>query len=269
MPIIRSADDWQPEHVVRFWDWHASRSAADSFYFGLQAGAAVTHLLKLKGLLHGRVLDFGCGPGYLLEHLARQGVDAYGVDSSPGSVEHATHRCQGLPGFRGVQTTSEECIIPFDGHFDLIVCCETIEHLRVEQALRLYANLASRIRAGGHLLVTAPFAEDLNQGMAYCPFCDCEFHRWQHFRSLTKEALLDELQRSGLEVVQVDAIDVARYDPKARLSQRPVWWRLIDPSRRLALFALEILFPTYQRAIEQRWRTSAGPNLYAIARKKP
>lgn len=43
----------------------------------------------------GPVLDVGCGPGTVTEHLAGLGVDVSGVDLSPRMVEHARRRFPG------------------------------------------------------------------------------------------------------------------------------------------------------------------------------
>ncbi len=44
----------------------------------------------------GPVLDVGCGPGTVTAHLANLGVDAAGVDLSPGMIEHARRLHPGL-----------------------------------------------------------------------------------------------------------------------------------------------------------------------------
>ncbi len=41
----------------------------------------------------GRVGDLGCGPGRVTSHLAQMGVDAFGIDLSPGMIEVARRTC--------------------------------------------------------------------------------------------------------------------------------------------------------------------------------
>nr|WP_239091564.1 class I SAM-dependent methyltransferase [Streptomyces sp. SID14478] len=44
----------------------------------------------------GPVADVGCGPGRITAHLRRSGVDAFGIDLSPGMVEVARREHPGL-----------------------------------------------------------------------------------------------------------------------------------------------------------------------------
>ena len=57
--------------------WHGPVSAADQ---------------RLLAKVHGPVLDVGCGPGRIVERLARQGVVALGIDPAPGAVSLARRR---------------------------------------------------------------------------------------------------------------------------------------------------------------------------------
>jgi SAM-dependent methyltransferase len=48
--------------------------------------ALITHHLSIRP---GIVLDVGCGPGHLTEHLRLLGVDATGIDLVPEFIDHA------------------------------------------------------------------------------------------------------------------------------------------------------------------------------------
>jgi len=47
---------------------------------------------QLLAMVSGPVLDIGCGPGRIVERLARRGVVALGVDPAPGAVSLARRR---------------------------------------------------------------------------------------------------------------------------------------------------------------------------------
>jgi methionine biosynthesis protein MetW len=72
-----------------------------------------------------RVLDSGCGPGFLAELLARHGVDVVGTDVS--AVGPQRTRARGIEA-RQVDLDTEP--LPFsDGEFDAVVANSNLEHL--------------------------------------------------------------------------------------------------------------------------------------------
>jgi SAM-dependent methyltransferase len=82
-----------------------------------------------------RVLEVGCGEGYVLRHLAdwMPGVRFDGLELDAASLGRARARCPEASLLRG-----DACALPFgDGTFDLVVCLEVLEHLPdPERALR-------------------------------------------------------------------------------------------------------------------------------------
>src|SRR5690349_18484127 len=85
--------------------------------------AFLTILAESAGL--GVVADVGCGPGHITAYLHRMGVDAVGVDLSPGMVAVARHRHPDL-GF----TVGSLLSLPVDdGGWAGAVCAYSIIHL--------------------------------------------------------------------------------------------------------------------------------------------
>ena len=83
-----------------------------------------------------RVLDVGCGPGFLMLFLAELGVEVEGIDFSPSSHELAP------PEVRARITIGDvsEPHVP-ERSFDLVVCREVLEHLTVLQVRRTVEQL--------------------------------------------------------------------------------------------------------------------------------
>jgi methionine biosynthesis protein MetW len=72
-----------------------------------------------------RVLDSGCGPGFLAELLAKHGVDVVGTDVSATGPERTRAR-----GIDAQQVDLDTDPLPFaDGAFDAVVANSNLEHL--------------------------------------------------------------------------------------------------------------------------------------------
>ena len=132
----------------------------------------------------GRVLDVGCGPGYLVEVLP-DGCRYVGIDSVAGAVNSVRSR-GGLAYEADVQSE----LIP-EQPFDSIVSLACIEHLADPSAfLTLYRSL---LKDGGVLVLTTP-----------TPAGD-RLHRMLQVLRLTSSAL-KELHESVLSRRQLKAL---------------------------------------------------------------
>ncbi|QBF26375.1 class I SAM-dependent methyltransferase [Pseudomonas tructae] len=82
-PDTRLLQSWQ--HNAHAWIKAVRSGAIDS----RQQVTDQAILLAVLGRQPGRVLDLGCGEGWLLRALAERGIDAVGVDGDPTLVEAA------------------------------------------------------------------------------------------------------------------------------------------------------------------------------------
>ena len=103
-----------------------------------------------EGLGHaGRALDLGCGDGRLSADIpARELVLA---DVSALALERARRR---LPRAETVLLAPDAPLPLADSSFDLVVCAETLEHVRDVQLL--LSEVRRVLRPGGRLAVTTP-----------------------------------------------------------------------------------------------------------------
>jgi SAM-dependent methyltransferase len=74
-----------------------------------------------------RVLDVGCAKGLLVQAMAAQGVDAYGIDVSEHAITTAHEDIR--PRLRVASATD-----PIEGRYDLITCIEVLEHMGPQDA---------------------------------------------------------------------------------------------------------------------------------------
>jgi SAM-dependent methyltransferase len=110
-------------------------------------------LPEVKGL---RVLEVACGRGGFVVSLARSGAFAYGMDFSFAAVKAARGK---ILNERDATHTyllqGDAHALPFpDGYFDLVISCETIEHL--PSPLKALGEFYRVARPGGRLFLTTP-----------------------------------------------------------------------------------------------------------------
>ena len=94
-------------------------------------------------------LDLGCGDGRLTAELHASELAI--ADVSEVALERAGAR---LPAATPVQLTPDEPLPLADGSFDLVLCAETIEHVRDVQLL--LSEVRRVLRPRGRLALTTP-----------------------------------------------------------------------------------------------------------------
>jgi SAM-dependent methyltransferase len=132
-----------------------------------------------------RALDLGCGDGTLTAELDAAELTA--ADVSKLALERAGGRLG-----RDVRLTELEpdAPLPFaDGEFDLVLCAETIEHVRDVQLL--LSEVRRVLRPGGTLALTTPSSRALMRPPD--PLSP-------HLRFLTRASLRDLLGELGFDL---------------------------------------------------------------------
>ena len=104
-----------------------------------------------------RVLDVGCGTGYLLRLLARrcpEATELAGVDPAPSMIS-AAERAAGDRRLRFTIGTAERLPCP-DGVFDLVISTTSFDHWADQQAG--LSECARVLAPGGHLVLADLFS---------------------------------------------------------------------------------------------------------------
>lgn len=107
----------------------------------------LTNLATLVGT--GSVLDVGCGPGRVTALLQSLGVDAFGIDLSPGMIEVAR---RDHPGLRFEVGSMTDLDLPDDSLGGIVSWWSSI-HLPPDAYATAYSEFYRVLRPGGQLLV--------------------------------------------------------------------------------------------------------------------
>ena len=111
----------------------------------------VRSALGLAGASSGaRVLDFGCGLGYLTHALVRAGFDARGLEFSPAAVAFASR----IFGPSYIQGNEDDILSRRLGLFDGVLLVEVLEH--VQDPYKLLTSCKGLLKPNGFLIVTTP-----------------------------------------------------------------------------------------------------------------
>ncbi len=105
-----------------------------------------------------RILDLGCGSGWLCEYFARLGYQVTGIDISPALVAVARERLSKVPyGLDHEKILNYRFLVhdveaePLKEAFEAIICYDSLHHFEDERAV--LKNVAAMLDYGGQLFV--------------------------------------------------------------------------------------------------------------------
>ncbi|WP_205325092.1 bifunctional 2-polyprenyl-6-hydroxyphenol methylase/3-demethylubiquinol 3-O-methyltransferase UbiG [Glycomyces sp. YM15] len=119
--------------------------------------AAFAELVEASG--NPRVLDIGCGPGYVTEYLHGLGLDASGIDLSPEMIALARKAYPDLAFATGDMTAVD---LP-DGGLGGVLSRSSIIHVPPERLPAVFEECHRLLAPGGHLLLMFQAHTDTSQ----------------------------------------------------------------------------------------------------------
>jgi SAM-dependent methyltransferase len=105
-----------------------------------------------------RLLDIGCGSGAFTIGASRRGYKALGLSWDERNQNVAEERASicnaALAEFEVLDVRHLDQRVDLREHFEIVVCCENIEHILNDQ--KLMVDMSRCLKSGGTLLLTAP-----------------------------------------------------------------------------------------------------------------
>lgn len=233
--------EWTPEQVARFWDYQSHRPSAAANYFSIGHGMPVAKrtLSRVAKSKSASILDFGCGTGNLLKFISqlRPDIRLHGADFSHESIRAAQETCSSIEPPADLRTLSCLPTTWASGSFDAVFSLEVVEHLANPDLEAMLSEIHRLLKHGGHVVVTTPNDENLEQLHTCCPNCGSTFHIWQHVRSWSKDSLTEFMSRHGFALVSAKSTELRPLRMRVLLwAARTVGLIKSKPPRILAIF---------------------------------
>ena len=265
--------EWTPNRVRKFWDFWATDSYFHDQYFAKQVGEEVIRFVEFERCIEGQlVLDYGCGPGYLVECLLSRKSRVIAADSSPDSLSRVASRFAECDEMEAVIQIVDGRTSIDDGSIDITMCIETVEHVDDTTLRNMLSEFHRVLSDDGIVFVTTPNSENLEHSKCYCPDCDHVFHRVQHVRNWTPHTLQSHFESQGFEPVLCTGVNFSTmFEPTFR-RWKDCSFRDISLWTRLKLAAvLDTIAPRRfpnGRSLQRLINVGHSPHLVGIFKKK-
>jgi 2-polyprenyl-6-hydroxyphenyl methylase / 3-demethylubiquinone-9 3-methyltransferase len=202
----RLADTWWDEDA-----WlNLLRTVMNPARFSYLRDAVAAHGLDPHGAT---ALDVGCGGGLLAEEVARLGFRVTGVDPSGPSLaaarEHAKAGGLDIEYLEGVG----EALPVADATFDLVYCCDVLEH--VDDVPAVLREIRRALKPGGLFVYDTINRTPLSKLFVIKLFQDWEFTRvvepglHDHAMFIKPREMARHLQAAGLEPKRTEGLSGA------------------------------------------------------------
>jgi 2-polyprenyl-3-methyl-5-hydroxy-6-metoxy-1,4-benzoquinol methylase len=141
----------------------------------------------------GKVLEIGCGNGYLLKTLEALGYDCNGVEPSPMASNYAKNKL-GLNVENKFLSESSFCT----QKFDVIILMDVVEHIIYMQ--NFMKEITSILNDGGIIFIGTGNISSLNAKIAGANWG--YFLSWEHVSFFNKESMQYLLQKIVLKILK-------------------------------------------------------------------
>lgn len=183
-----------------------------------------------------KVLELGAIPYYMTVLLKRfygwqiDTVSFYEVESAQDECHLVESREYGDRFiFRNIALNVERDALPFDdGAYDLVLCCEILEHLLINPS-HMLSEIHRVLKPEGYLLLTTPNVARRGNLLALLRGRNI-YDRYhgngvygRHNREYTVAELKSLLSANGFEISKLDLFDVYRTSALARLLNPRIW----------------------------------------------
>lgn len=211
----------------------------------------------IKNSVNINILDYGCGPGNMLDYLSKYGM-VYGIDYSEKAIEF----CR----LRGYLNTLAEKTLPIkfpNNHFDIITSIDVLEHIEDDSAV--IAELFRLLKPGGLLFVTVP---------AFQILWGAHDEIYGHKRRYLKKYIVKKFELNNMIVIKSTYFEFIFFFPLlfARTIKKIILWKNNKKDDFYPVPSIINKFLTWMIFCEyyciKYFNMPLGPTLLIVAQKK-
>lgn len=164
------------------------------FLVRLSRGKRAKEIEKLASATRGKILDIGCGRGWMLGYLKERGWETYGTELSSDSSYFAREHLK----LNVLTKNIEDCSFPSQ-YFDAVTLWHTLEHLP-QSPLSILKEISRIMKVGGLLIIEVPNFGGLQAGL----FKNKWFHldSPRHLYHFDIATLKGCLEKTGFRVIK-------------------------------------------------------------------
>jgi 2-polyprenyl-3-methyl-5-hydroxy-6-metoxy-1,4-benzoquinol methylase len=164
----------------------------------------------IKGIkASGKILEIGCGNGFLLKMLEKLGYDCYGVEPSPMAYNHAKKKL-GLNVENKFLTASSF----YTQKFDVVILIDVVEHITGMQTFM--KEVSSVMKEGGSIFIGTGNIDSLNAKIAGANWG--YFLSWEHVSFFNKKSMQYLLQKNHFTNIKIEKTSL-QHKPLQNLSE--------------------------------------------------
>ena len=142
----------------------------------------------------GKILEIGCGYGYLLKKFKTEGWEAYGVEPSP----HAS-RIARLVNNISVTNGYIEDLKGMSNTFDVVILFDVIEH--ISNANKMIKNIENLLKPGGILIFGTGNCDSINAKLNGSTWA--YYSTWEHVSFFNKKSSVHLLENNGFNLLKI------------------------------------------------------------------
>lgn len=199
LPLARKGRGFPPESFALL-----AGVEAKNFWFRYR-NRLIVWALRHEKIRPARLLEIGCGTGFVLRRLSAEWPEAevFGSDVFTSSLSFASAR---VPHASLLQMDATKPV--FEDAFDVVAACDVIEHIDRDDLV--LSSMRQALRSGGTLLVTVPQHRHLWSSIDEAS---------RHERRYDRDELVRRVEAAGFRVTLVRSFMSLLY-PVMRLSRK-------------------------------------------------